>query len=309
MTIENTLTNDEITNIVFMREEEKLARDVYNELYEQWGVNIFDNIATAEQNHMDSVKVILDAYDIADPAHTEQGSFEDPQLQELYNSLIEQGSSSLIDALSAGALIEEVDIQDLYQAIDTTTNPDLIEMYTNLLNGSYKHLNAFVEQLSSEGITYEPQILSDEVFNEILNNESENTDTHEQSNSHGQSNSQGQSDSHGQSDSQGKSDSHGQSGNNQEEFSLQDIENILKKEFGTEPSNEFNNGNQSKIDNKSILEISDYITNGFHHGAAETIAEQTFIYDDTILSGMQNDIQLIGVSNGEEQIHDCDIFS
>ena len=171
MSIENTLTELEVNNLTFMREEEKLAHDVYLYLYEMWGINIFNNIARAEQTHMDSVKVILDTYNIDDPVISEQGSFLVPDLQTLYDGLIEQGSASLVDALSVGVLIEEVDIQDLYQAINETSNPDIIEMYTNLLNGSYKHLNAFVSQLSSQGVTYEPQILTTEIFDAILNGE------------------------------------------------------------------------------------------------------------------------------------------
>ena len=171
MTTESTLTETEISNLTLMREEEKLARDVYLYLAEMWNVKIFENIARAEQSHMDSVKVILDTYNISDPALSEQGEFADPVLQSLYDDLVNQGSVSLADALAAGALVEEVDIQDLYRTINETDNPDIIDMYTNLLNGSYKHLNAFTEQLAAQGVTYEPQILTTEIYNAILNGE------------------------------------------------------------------------------------------------------------------------------------------
>lgn len=171
MTTEYTLTETEISNLILMREEEKLARDVYLYLAETWNVKIFENIARAEQSHMDSVKVILDTYNISDPALSEQGKFADPVLQSLYDDLLNQGSVSLADALAAGALVEEVDIQDLYKTINETDNPDIIDMYTNLLNGSYKHLNAFTDQLTAQGVSYEPQILTTEIYNAILNGE------------------------------------------------------------------------------------------------------------------------------------------
>ena len=43
-----------------MREEEKLARDVYVALGDRWGLRVFENIARAEQRHMDAVVAQLD---------------------------------------------------------------------------------------------------------------------------------------------------------------------------------------------------------------------------------------------------------
>lgn len=171
-----TLTDIEETNLAFMREEEKLARDVYLHLFEKWGTKIFNNISRAEQAHMDSVKIILDAYKLADPAPVDQGFFTDPNLQELYDQLTTRGNTSLVEALKVGALIEEVDINDLYKSINETTNPAIIQVYTQLLNGSYKHLNAFTGQLNSQGISYEGQVLSSDEVDSILSGESFNAD-------------------------------------------------------------------------------------------------------------------------------------
>ena len=171
-----TLNDTEETNLSFMREEEKLARDVYLHLFDVWAANIFSNIARAEQSHMDSVKVILDAYRLTDPAPVDRGFFTDPDLQELYNNLIIKGQISLIDALKVGALIEEVDIKDLYKSINETNNPAIIQVYTQLLNGSYKHLNAFVSQLNAQGVNYESQILSSDEVKSILSGETFNAE-------------------------------------------------------------------------------------------------------------------------------------
>ena len=97
------LSADEIAGLQFMREEEKLARDVYLTLYQKWGVATFNNIASSEATHMASIKTLLDRYGIADPAAGQPiGVFTNPELQALYNQLIAQGSQSLSGGLASG---------------------------------------------------------------------------------------------------------------------------------------------------------------------------------------------------------------
>lgn len=160
----------------FMGEEEKLARDVYLHLNNIWNHNIFVNIAKAEQMHIDSVNKFLDAYDIPNLAPEEYGQFNNHELQKLYDSLVERGEVSLVEALMAGALIEEVDIKDLIDAIEQTDDLAMIQMYTNLLQGSYNHLRAFVNQLASQGVTYLSQeVLTQEQVDAILKGENAQT--------------------------------------------------------------------------------------------------------------------------------------
>ena len=52
----------EIEGILFMREEEKLARDVYLKLYDRWELPIFRNIANSEATHMEAIKTLIDRY-------------------------------------------------------------------------------------------------------------------------------------------------------------------------------------------------------------------------------------------------------
>ena len=136
------LSDEEAAGLLYMREEEKLARDVYNEMYELWGTPIFQNIARSEQTHMDAIKLLLDNYGLTDPALA-PGQFTDPLLQALYDQLIAQESTSLADAMNVGVLIEQTDIADLQKRITQTDNADIQLVYTRLLNGSYNHLAAF----------------------------------------------------------------------------------------------------------------------------------------------------------------------
>jgi len=54
-----------------------------------------------------AIKGFLDFYGIDDPALPGIGEFSNSELQELYNTLIQSGSTSLTDALKVGATIEE----------------------------------------------------------------------------------------------------------------------------------------------------------------------------------------------------------
>ena len=158
-------------DLIQLREEEKLARDVYLYLYTQWDQWIFSNIAKSEQQHMDAVKGLLDRYDIDDPVDPDiQGHFEDQVLQDLYDDLIAAGSVSREDALHVGATIEDLDIFDIYEMIDHATSiEDVTRVYENLSKGSRNHLRSFVGQLVLFDETYEAQYLEQEEVDEILN--------------------------------------------------------------------------------------------------------------------------------------------
>jgi len=138
------LTAEEIADLQYLREEEKLAHDVYVALGEQWNVRTFTNIARSEQVHTDAVKTLLDAYGIDDPADgNAAGVFENDDLQALYNDLMAKGTTSVQAALEVGITIEQVDIADLEEQIARTGNAAILQVYGNLLNGSQNHLRAF----------------------------------------------------------------------------------------------------------------------------------------------------------------------
>lgn len=172
--VSTDLTDEEIESLLYMREEEKLARDVYivlGDLYSS--LKIFENIANSEQRHMDSIKNLLDKYGLEDPAEgNDIGEFTNQDLQNLYTTLVNEGKQSLIDALTVGGKIEEIDIIDLKNYINITDKPDIIKVFSNLLDGSKNHLRAFVKELDKQGVTYEPFYLSQEEFDEIIDEKS-----------------------------------------------------------------------------------------------------------------------------------------
>ena len=156
-----------------MWEEEKLARDVYITLYEQWGLPLFQNISESEQTHAEAVKVMLTSYGVEDPMlNDELGVFNNPELQALYDQLIKQGNQPLGESLKVGAAIEEIDILDLEERLAQTNKLDIQRVYGNLLNGSRNHLRAFVSTLMRQtGEDYSPQYMSQEAFGAIIGSE------------------------------------------------------------------------------------------------------------------------------------------
>jgi len=143
----STLSAAETESLVYMREEEKLARDVYRTLFNKWNLSIFDNISASEQTHMDTMAGMLATYGIADPVTSDAtGSFTNPVLASLYEQLVARGSTSAAEAIQVGIFIEETDIADLQRAISESTHDDLVRAYENLLQGSYNHLQAFNAQ-------------------------------------------------------------------------------------------------------------------------------------------------------------------
>lgn len=168
----SSLTDDERESVIYMREEEKLARDVYKMMYAKYDLRPFRNIKQAEQTHMDLMKDLLTKYGIDDPVSSDEtGSFTNAELKELYTKLIEQGNLSLVDALKAGALIEETDIADLDKQLKVTQNKDIKDTYDYLRYGSENHLRAFVRNLRSNGVEYTPVVLSKEDFDKIISAE------------------------------------------------------------------------------------------------------------------------------------------
>jgi hypothetical protein len=156
---------------MYMREEEKLARDVYLKMGNIWDIAVFDNIANAEQKHMDAVKCLLDKYGLTDVVGTNpEGVFVNTDLQTLYNTLAAAGEASVVAALTVGATIEDLDISDLMSLLDNpdVDNADVTEVFNNLMRGSRNHLRAFVRNLENLDATYSPEYLTQELYDAII---------------------------------------------------------------------------------------------------------------------------------------------
>jgi hypothetical protein len=138
------LTQQDAESILLLREEEKLARDVYLTLGEKWNVPVFKNIAQAEARHMSVMKMLVDRYGLRDPVTDDTvGNFTSPEFARLYRELVASGSTSLAAAYKVGVQIEELDIKDLQESLAHVKSADVRRVYQNLLRASKNHLRAF----------------------------------------------------------------------------------------------------------------------------------------------------------------------
>ena len=168
------LGDAEKAGLLFTWEEEKLARDVYVVMAGKWGQRAFTNIAASEQTHMDATAFLLERYALAIPVPgATPGVFSNPRLAALYVSLVEQGGASLVDALTVGATIEDLDIADVESLLAGADNLDVRTLTQNLAKGSRNHLRSFVGLLDSYEVAYVPQFISPAEFAEIIATEAE----------------------------------------------------------------------------------------------------------------------------------------
>jgi hypothetical protein len=142
---------DLATELQFAREEERMARDLYQALADKYDDALpFSRITLSEQRHFDAVGTLLDRYDVADPADQKKaGDYADATLQKLYDGWLADGLASLDDAYDVGVALERRDIADLEDALDQNLPADVTQVYTALLSGSQHHLAAF--QAAADG--------------------------------------------------------------------------------------------------------------------------------------------------------------
>ena len=163
------LSADETASLLMMREEEKLAHDVYLALGNKWGTNIYSNIASSEQSHTNAVLTLIQKYNLTDPVGSNPaGVFRDSTLQTLYNQLVAKGSLTALDGFKIGATIEDLDIYDLNNWSSKTDNQDIRFVYQNLTKGSRNHLRSFYSQITGSGGSYTAQYLTQSELEAII---------------------------------------------------------------------------------------------------------------------------------------------
>lgn len=168
------LNADESGSLLLMREEEKLARDVYTALYGKWGTSVFLNISPSEQQHTDAILTLLNKYGLKDPVGTNvAGVFTNPELQVLYTNLVTKGRVSVLDALKIGATIEDLDIFDLEKALLKSDNQDIKLVYDLLLQGSRNHMRSFYGLIIGLAGTYSAQFITQSALVAIVTSPNE----------------------------------------------------------------------------------------------------------------------------------------
>lgn len=166
--VNGTIAERDAEGLLFMWEEEKMAKDIYAYFSDKYKYRIFGNITKSETIHQQAVNRLIEAYGLTNPGSDAPGVFLNEQIADRYQKLINLGENSLVDALRAGALIEETDILDLKEWLNETENPYITRVFLNLLKASENHLRAFTIFLRFQDIAYEPLVLNDDYFSAII---------------------------------------------------------------------------------------------------------------------------------------------
>ena len=173
------LAQDVKDSLAYMGNEERLAYDVYMNLYDYYqksGVEIkqFYNISTrSEVKHIATVQDLVKRYNLKATDFTDvnesvvnsnnmsaenmpSGVYDIAKIQELYDTLYALGQNSQESALKVGCMVEVTDINDLdeyiKQAQDSNAS-DVEEAFNFLRKGSYNHYWAFDSALKNLGVT------------------------------------------------------------------------------------------------------------------------------------------------------------
>ncbi|CAA6824850.1 MAG: Unknown protein [uncultured Sulfurovum sp.] len=167
----STLSPELKDSITYMYNEEKLAKDIYLNLYKVQPLQQLYNIASkSEVKHESAVNDLAIKYDLNITLYpdTEEpydkksledyGSGEYPvvAIQELYDTLYAKGIQSKQDAFEVGCMVEVTDIDDLdkYMLQATASNAsDVYTVFDFLREGSYKHYWAFDKGLKNMGVS------------------------------------------------------------------------------------------------------------------------------------------------------------
>ncbi len=167
--VEGSITEQDAEALLFMWEEEKMAKEVYAYFFDKYKFRVFGNITKSETIHQQAVNRLITAYGLENPGNESPGIFNNQQISNLYRELISKGEKSPVEALKAGALIEETDILDLKERLNETENPYITRVFSNLQRASENHLRAFVASLRLQGISYTPIVLNTDYYSAIIN--------------------------------------------------------------------------------------------------------------------------------------------
>jgi hypothetical protein len=175
----STLTPELKNTLSHMGNEERLAYDVYQNLYKYHAtesaeeIKQFKNISEkSEIKHIGIVQDIVKKYKLTatDMTNVEEslnlqnveindmpsGKYDVPAIQSLYDTLYAKGIVSKTEALMVGCMVEVTDVNDLDKYItmaETSKATDIVDAFNVLRKGSYNHYWAFDKGLKKAGVT------------------------------------------------------------------------------------------------------------------------------------------------------------
>jgi len=164
------LDDNQKYSLAYMWNEERLAQDLYLNLYNvnSDAIQLYNIALKSEAYHIELVENLVKAYDLnitnlvdytqnyseAELKAMPAGTYGVTAIQDLYNTLYNNGAASVQASLEVGCMVEVTDIDDLDKyIIDAKENQALIDTFNLLKDGSYSHYWAFDRALKNLGIT------------------------------------------------------------------------------------------------------------------------------------------------------------
>lgn len=159
------LSEKEIAAITQLIGKEKIAKDIYENFYNQYQNNLFGNIAKRKQKHIDIWKNIL----------VKQNIFVDEndtitETETLKNQLTSEGTDE-VSALKTAIKIEELNLSDIGNLIWTTSKKSILTEAYGVECGTRNHLLVYYKALKEKKQVYKPQFLSKQQFRNVVNGE------------------------------------------------------------------------------------------------------------------------------------------
>jgi hypothetical protein len=161
------LTADEIEFLYAVREDEKVARDLYAAFFEKYKLKAFENLSKAEINHIRAVELLMDYYEIEYPEAGDYGKFTDPARQQLYDSLLLKGETAL-EAFKVMAQLEEDNIVSYLKVLEDIDNDNIGIVIENLERASENHFKATIRQITALGGEYTARYMTQEQYSAII---------------------------------------------------------------------------------------------------------------------------------------------
>ena len=147
----STTSTEVMDALQFNLEEERMARDLYDELGEAHdGLAPFTQIEVSEQRHYDAVAGLIEMKGGTLPQDVVAGEFENDEIQKMYDDWLERGLVSPDAAFEVGIELETADIEHLQSNIDEIDDADVDRVLGHLLTASEHHLAAFEAAAAGE---------------------------------------------------------------------------------------------------------------------------------------------------------------
>lgn len=138
-----TLSVSQRAELASMAQNEKLAHDLYAQLYQAYHLRLFSNLGAAEAGHLQALRTLMARYGVTDPtAGQAAGHFSTPAVQAAYERLLAQARTSQQTALTVARNLERDAIARCTAALNGVTAPDARQVMQHLKAAETRHLAA-----------------------------------------------------------------------------------------------------------------------------------------------------------------------